>query len=425
MERAMTKYPWSKVKQGCSKAVVAGNLVFCSGMDGSDPETGEITSSSVLEQTKVALDNVRRTLEEAGSSMDNIIDTVILLKNPQDYESMRKAEVVYYDQYAPTLVNEPPASKIIYPQCFLNPDSLIEIEVIAVFPREKSGWAVERFPWTSSNQWSSKAVVAGNLIFCSGMNGSDPETGEYKSNVVEEQMFTALEKIKGTLREIGGTMDNIFETVMLLKDLRDYPRMRETELEYYFKHATLLVDQPPVSTFIQPTSLTDPECLVEIQFRAVLSKNKPGWELRKYPMFYRGMKTIYPYFPAGAPHYSKSVVTGNLIFCSGTTGRTPETREIFARTMQEHMEVALGRLKNTMDEAGSSMDNIIKTFILLKNIGDYSSMREAEMEFYKKHAPTLVEYPPACTVLQSKSLADPKYMVEMSAIGFIPNIRLN
>jgi len=69
-------------------------------------------------------------------------------------------------------------------------------------------------------------------------------------------------------------MNNIIKTLMLLKNLEDYPIMRKTELEYYQKHAPLLVEQPPASTFMKPASLARPEYLVEMDVTAVLSRDK-------------------------------------------------------------------------------------------------------------------------------------------------------
>jgi enamine deaminase RidA (YjgF/YER057c/UK114 family) len=48
--------------------------------------------------------------------------------------------------------------------------------------------------------------------------------------------------------------------------------MRKTELEYYQKHAPLLVEQPPASTFMQPAALARPEFLVEMDVIAVLKR---------------------------------------------------------------------------------------------------------------------------------------------------------
>jgi enamine deaminase RidA (YjgF/YER057c/UK114 family) len=67
-------------------------------------------------------------------------------------------------------------------------------------------------------------------------------------------------------------MNNIVKTLMLLKNLKDYPRMRKTELEYYQRYAPFLVDNPPASTFMQVVSLARPEFLVEIDVIGVVSR---------------------------------------------------------------------------------------------------------------------------------------------------------
>jgi hypothetical protein len=59
-------------------------------------------------------------------------------------------------------------------------------------------------------------------------------------------------------------MEKMVKTFMLLRHLEDYPRMRKAEVEYYQKHAPHLVEYPPVSTFMQLSSLSHPEALFEI-----------------------------------------------------------------------------------------------------------------------------------------------------------------
>jgi len=59
-------------------------------------------------------------------------------------------------------------------------------------------------------------------------------------------------------------MNNIAKTVILFKNVEDIPRIRAAELDYYQKHAPLLVEEPPVRTLIQ-TNLLTPESLIEIE----------------------------------------------------------------------------------------------------------------------------------------------------------------
>jgi len=47
-------------------------------------------------------------------------------------------------------------------------------------------------------------------------------------------------------------------------------------------------------------------------------------------------------------------------------------------------------------------------------------MRDTELEYYKKYAPSLVDEPPASTGMQPASLAKPKMLVEIDVIAVKP-----
>jgi len=140
-----------------------------------------------------------------------------------------------------------------------------------------------------------------------------------------------------------------------------------------------------------------------------------NWEVKHYPMYYRGVKQIYPNVPTGTGIYANSVMAGNLIFCSGMTARDVETGELLVTSMAEQMEVALDKVRMTLEEAGSCMDNIIKTLILIKDPEtNYKEMRTAELAYYQKHAPRLVEEPPASTLIPANFIGGrPEYLVEV------------
>ena len=121
-------------KQQFARAVAVGNLLFLSGMSGRTMETGEVSSDSVVEQMNVALDKVRAALTDAGTSMDNMVKTVIYLKRVEDYDVMRRTEREYWARYAPGLLEEPPASTFMQPASLSKPSMLIEIDVVAAIP---------------------------------------------------------------------------------------------------------------------------------------------------------------------------------------------------------------------------------------------------------------------------------------------------
>jgi 2-iminobutanoate/2-iminopropanoate deaminase len=122
-------------QQQFSRSVVVGDLVFLSGAGGRTMETGEVNSANLVDQMKVALDKIRASLTEAGTSMENIVKTTILLKRVEDYELMRKTEREYWQKYAPRLIEEPPASTFFQPVSLSKPNMLFEIDVIAIIPK--------------------------------------------------------------------------------------------------------------------------------------------------------------------------------------------------------------------------------------------------------------------------------------------------
>ena len=87
--------------------------------------------------------------------------------------------------------------------------------------------------------------------------------------------------------------------------------------------------------------------------------------------------------------------------------------------MRDQMWVALTKLKNALEEAGSCLENMFKTFIMLKDIKDYPVMRATELEFYQQYAPSLVDSPPASTILQAGCLARPEFLVEIECIAVL------
>ena len=72
----------------------------------------------------------------------------------------------------------------------------------------------------------------------------------------------------------------------------------------------------------------------------------------------------------------------------------------------------------SMEQAGSRMDNIVKMTVLLTDREHYPVMRRTEFEYYRRHAPRLVEDPPASTVMIVE-LGKPDYLVELDVVGVV------
>jgi 2-iminobutanoate/2-iminopropanoate deaminase len=118
-------------KQRFARSVVAGDFVFLSGSSGRTLETGEVSSDDVRDQTRVAMDKIRLALE-AGTSMGNIVKILIYFKDMKDYEVVKQTEFEYWEQHAPSLAAEPPASTVCEVASLSKSNMLVEFDVTAL-----------------------------------------------------------------------------------------------------------------------------------------------------------------------------------------------------------------------------------------------------------------------------------------------------
>jgi 2-iminobutanoate/2-iminopropanoate deaminase len=83
----------------------------------------------------------------------------------------------------------------------------------------------------------SQAIVAGGLIFCSGMAGIDPASGAIPDGI-EAQTEQALLNLAAVLAEDGATMQDVVKTTIFYADVEDFARLNEV----YARH---MPDPPP------------------------------------------------------------------------------------------------------------------------------------------------------------------------------------
>jgi 2-iminobutanoate/2-iminopropanoate deaminase len=67
-----------------SQAVKSGGFVFLSGTVPTDAISGALVGTTIQEQTRQSLVNIRAILEEAGSSLDKIVSATVILADEDD-----------------------------------------------------------------------------------------------------------------------------------------------------------------------------------------------------------------------------------------------------------------------------------------------------------------------------------------------------
>ena len=107
-----------------SQAIKANGFLFCSGQIPANPETGELVSGSITEQTHQCLKNLKAIIEAAGSSMSSIVKVSVFLKNMDDFGEMN-------EEYAKWFPVDPPARAAVE-VARLPKDVGVEIEAIVI-----------------------------------------------------------------------------------------------------------------------------------------------------------------------------------------------------------------------------------------------------------------------------------------------------
>jgi 2-iminobutanoate/2-iminopropanoate deaminase len=74
-----------------AQAVRAGNLLFVSGQGPLDPQTREVVSPDIREQTRQTLTNLKRILAAAGLTMANVVNMRVVLRNTEDFPTFNDA----------------------------------------------------------------------------------------------------------------------------------------------------------------------------------------------------------------------------------------------------------------------------------------------------------------------------------------------
>jgi len=90
--------PVAKPRWAYVPAVRTGNLVFVSGQIPVRPGGGptEIVGTTMQEQTRQSLRNVKTILEAAGSSLDRVVKITVLLARPDLYKEMNEAYAEFF-----------------------------------------------------------------------------------------------------------------------------------------------------------------------------------------------------------------------------------------------------------------------------------------------------------------------------------------
>lgn len=114
--------------------------------------------------------------------------------------------------------------------------------------------------------------------------------------------------------------------------------------------------------------------------------------------------------PAAIGPYSQAVRVDKLVFVSGQLPIDPATGAFAGDDIAAQTRQSLTNIKNILASDGLTMADVVKTTVLLKNIGDFAAMNEVYATFFEGDCPARAAFEVA---------AIPKgALVEIEAVAF-------
>ncbi len=99
------------------------------------------------------------------------------------------------------------------------------------------------------------------------------------------------------------------------------------------------------------------------------------------------MKAIYTKeAPDAIGPYSQGIIVNNLFFSSGQIPLTAEG-ELVEGTVQEQTHQVFHNLKAVLQEAGASLESVVKATVFIKNMDDFPLINEVYGEYFHTHKP--------------------------------------
>lgn len=103
--------------------------------------------------------------------------------------------------------------------------------------------------------------------------------------------------------------------------------------------------------------------------------------------------------PAAIGPYSQAVEANGTLYISGQIPLDPATGKLVEGDISLQTERVMENIAAILKEAGMTLDNVVKSTVLLKDIGDFKAMNEVYGKYYNTEPPARAAFQVACLPL--------------------------
>jgi reactive intermediate/imine deaminase len=390
------------------QGVLAGDTLYAAGQIASDYKTGVAPEarqdpafpyygSNIQKQARYILQNLRSVFEASGCSLADVVKSQVFMTDLADF--------FHFDQVWKEFFPSPPPRTTVQVSGLLVPGCRVEIDLVGVRPGvERRVIAGVATPTPMAHY--CQGVVVGDTLYAAGQIASDYRTGvppqarrdpafPYYASDIERQTRYVLTNIASVYQAAGCGFSDTVKAQVFLTDLDDFVHFNAVWREFF--------PTPPPRTTVQIGALLVPGCRIEIDQTAV-HKRVPRQVIRTSDS------------PTPQAHYSQALLAGETLYVAGQLAAHPdngipqEARQdpafpYYGSNIQKQARHILQNLRNVLETAGLSLDDVVKSQVFLTDLNDFYYFDQVWKEFFPS--------PPPRTTLQVSGLLVPDCRVEI------------
>ena len=367
----------------------AGEFIFAA-VDGRSA-TGALLKSSVDAQARQAVENFAAALETAGLGLDSVVNLMVYLPG---YGGAAEVAKVLSDAFGKNAKNLPAVTLVGV--AGLEADCRVRIDAIATTSRDRESFRNNDLALAQGSL--CHGVRIGNFVFLSGIDATDGQGNSALPLSIQAQTTETLSRIRRLLSLQHLSLGDLCRTFMFMPGTQYRPGYGEARKAIY--NGIFSDDEfPPNSGIYIPT----------------LGANVL---LRSVAIACRGAKTIVasPKVRKAPGSFSQSVRVGDWLWIAGQDAvgfnREVESEDSF----EGQIEATLRHLKDIVEEAGGTLDDVVKTTVYLVAGQDRSRFAKAYSDFFQRYL--RAGKMPAGLTLEVQELS-PRCLVEIDAVAYL------
>ncbi len=364
-----------------SPGVFAGNYLYVSGQGAKTPD-GKMPGS-FEEQAKQTLENVKRVVEAAGLSMQNVVYTHVYLT---DITNFRAMNTVYAQYFGKT-----PPARAVLGVASLPGGTTIEINAVAVRNVDEKHAVVVK--GIGDDEPLSPGILTHDRLFISAVRnqGVGPV----------QQAEKALDAMQSIVEAAGLKMKHVvfvnpYLTGQVPMKVMNTAYARRFEFGNTPARATIEVNSLPENAAIEFTGVAVRDVSAR---RAIRPKNMPP-----------------------SPTASPCVFAGDTLYCSAKSGFIPGPNGgVFTPSIDLQFRQTMRNLLDNLEEAGLTFKDVVSTNVYLDSLSEFQSMNKLYARYFTGIFPARTTVQQLAPVERSKTADDTYPEIEqMSLIAVRP-----